>query len=470
MAKSELIDASTALPSGAMPTFSDIQTRQQSALAAMGRMAATHSDGMRLIRDGAALVAESMDADFYLVSQIDTEENSLVHQLGVNTRTRHPDEHPQEYRTSRLRSSSLAGYSMEVRQPLVIDDLPADARTDDLFLRSKGIRSALVQPLEYQKQPVGAIAVLNRKPLQFSAHDVLFIEMIANQVILSIGRERSERALAAEQRFTATLMEAVEALVLVLDDSGRIVRINGACQPITGFTQRDAVARSFCSTLLVPEEASTVRAYLNSLQAEADSVDFESFILTRGGVRRRIAWSFARYCEDDDFKLIGTGIDVTDLRQSQIELQQMQHVASESTRQLNDLLAKINRGQIPKTGHLQASHFEQPFQALPDGPHGERRLQPRRSYPYVQLMAPLPDNQLLPDRSDLREIRCREITGGGFSYLSAEMPDYESIVVAFGIAPALTYVTARIVHATPIDHDGQTAFAVGCVYTGRAKY
>ena len=94
---------------------------------------------------------------------------------------------------------------------------------------------------------------------------------------------------------------------------------------------------------------------------------------------------------------------------------------------------------------------------------------PRRNFPYIQLIAPI-RNGVLPQRSAFREIRCRDIAAGGFSFLAPEVPSETELVVAFGVGTNLTFLTAKVVHTASQTHNGKSVYTIGCQYTGRAKY
>ena len=98
-----------------------------------------------------------------------------------------------------------------------------------------------------------------------------------------------------------------------------------------------------------------------------------------------------------------------------------------------------------------------------------RRVCPRRAYPYRQSIAPI-INGALPPKGDFKEVHCRDIAAGGFSYVADAPPASNSLIVALGQAPNFTYVAAEIVHVNRVNRDGRHHYVVGCVYTGRANY
>ncbi len=96
----------------------------------------------------------------------------------------------------------------------------------------------------------------------------------------------------------------------------------------------------------------------------------------------------------------------------------------------------------------------------------DRRNQPRRPFPTSQFIAPYFDGQL-PTREMFRQVPCHDISSGGFSFLLPEPPDFQSFVVALGVPPKATYLTARVIHTT-VTHSGPVPMClVGCRFTGR---
>ena len=109
---------------------------------------------------------------------------------------------------------------------------------------------------------------------------------------------------------------------------------------------------------------------------------------------------------------------------------------------------------------------EQPFEVMDKQREHERREHPRRAYPYVQLLAPRVDEHV-PDLSIFRQVTCQDIASGGFSFLSRIRVNQGCYIVALGSPPLLTYVTAEVVHQTPVLIDETQYYSVGCRYTGR---
>jgi hypothetical protein len=100
------------------------------------------------------------------------------------------------------------------------------------------------------------------------------------------------------------------------------------------------------------------------------------------------------------------------------------------------------------------------------GHSSERRGRQRRPYPYYQFVAPFRDSQMPPPEA-FQQVRCHDISTGGFSYFTPHLPDHDVIVAAFGTAPDFTYLTAQIRYAKRVTQGARAMFQIGCQFLGR---
>lgn len=139
----------------------------------------------------------------------------------------------------------------------------------------------------------------------------------------------------AERRFYTTILDMVNALIIVVDTDGHIVGFNGACERVSGYTFEDVYGRHF-SFLLPPETDVTfgdLRAQVRALLSEPRVfIPFENVWLTRDGGRRQIEWSVTAVFDDNgalDY-VICTGNDVTERREMQRELEEAQRQVAQT--------------------------------------------------------------------------------------------------------------------------------------------
>lgn len=99
-------------------------------------------------------------------------------------------------------------------------------------------------------------------------------------------------------------------------------------------------------------------------------------------------------------------------------------------------------------------------------PLADRRREPRHEFDCVQRIAPYRDGRV-PAADEFREVHCRDLSSGGFSFWLPSPPDYSSLVVALGQNGSLSYLSAEIIHTTAVERGDTSVYLVGCRFTGR---
>lgn len=113
-------------------------------------------------------------------------------------------------------------------------------------------------------------------------------------------------------------LEAVGALVVVIDVDGRIVYWNGSCSDLTGYSLDEVRGRRLWDFLLVPEEVERMKAVFAEVGAVDHTHLFANYWVTKSGDRRWIAGSHSRAAGPDGRVqyFIKTGIDRTESKHS----------------------------------------------------------------------------------------------------------------------------------------------------------
>ena len=146
--------------------------------------------------------------------------------------------------------------------------------------------------------------------------------VLAEMVDISDEMAAHENLRAREQLVDA-IPDVVEALVLVLDAQGRVVRFNGACERLSGYSSAEVVGRMVWDVVIPPAEVEDVRAVVTNLRAGTFPNSHENHWLTRTGELRLISWE--NTCLTDDrgavTHVIATGIDITERKRAAEKLQ-----------------------------------------------------------------------------------------------------------------------------------------------------
>lgn len=75
----------------------------------------------------------------------------------------------------------------------------------------------------------------------------------------------------------------------------------------------------------------------------------------------------------------------------------------------------------------------------------ERRGRKRYRFWANQWIAPW-DRGAMPSDEAFFEVQCYDLTRGGFSFFLPARPEFDSLVVAFGVPPRMIYLGAEVAH------------------------
>ncbi|MGO9139757.1 MAG: PAS domain S-box protein [Syntrophales bacterium] len=128
-----------------------------------------------------------------------------------------------------------------------------------------------------------------------------------------------EEELQCERDFTDRVLSVAGALVTVLDTEGRIVRFNGACERATGYAFPEVRGRPFWDLFIIPEELQSVKDAFMDLCGGLFPIEHENYWVAKDGSRRFIRWTNTAMIGPSGTVeyVIGTGIDITDRKQTE---------------------------------------------------------------------------------------------------------------------------------------------------------
>jgi len=440
-------------------------TNRQEALVALGRRALASPDPATLMRDAAALLAEIFGAPLCGAAWVSPDGRCLHFQL-ASADSEQSTEKPKCFEYSTQGEQSLAGYALHVARPVTTDDLAHEQRFGDAVLRQQGVRSAVAVPLKMPGRSFGALLACSPEVRAFHSEHMPFAEAVAHLVATTLARVDAESALARERRFATSVIDTVDALVLLLDKRGHVVRMNRTCEQVTDFSLLEIQNRPVWSVLAAPNEQELFQDAVRRVVRGQSVVRFESLLLTKHSAERHVTWSASGVPDGSGgLTILLAGLDITTQRQAEEAARRAEQVA-QKTRQA---MARVLLGKPAKELNEEQQPDEMPFvpREVPAG--GERRRHPRRAYPYVQRIAPITGDEL-PPLDSFYEVQCHDIAAGGFSFYADSPLAADSLVVALGTPPRLTYLVAQVAHVTRVERDGKKVFLIGCNYTDRVDY
>jgi PAS domain S-box-containing protein len=199
--------------------------------------------------------------------------------------------------------------------------------------------------------------------------------------------KHTERALKQERNFVSGILDTVGALVTVLDQEGRIVRFNRACELTTGYAFEEVRGKHIWEFFLLPEEAARSRSVIAQLSADLLPQDYQSHWVMRHGASRLIAWSNSQLPDSEGLPqyIIATGIDITD--REQLERALLNISAREQRRIGQDLhdglgqhltgiafMAKVHEEKLARTNLADAADAAKLVRLVNEAVHKTREL------------------------------------------------------------------------------------------------
>jgi PAS domain S-box-containing protein len=133
--------------------------------------------------------------------------------------------------------------------------------------------------------------------------------------------KREQQSLERERNFVSAILDTAGSLVIVLDTHGCIVRFNGECERLTGYSACEVMGKPFWDLLSPTEQVPTVKEAFSNVLAGNVPNRHESDWLTRSGDSRLIAWRLTALRDEHGRTehVIGAGIDITEARRAEQE-------------------------------------------------------------------------------------------------------------------------------------------------------
>jgi len=159
--------------------------------------------------------------------------------------------------------------------------------------------------------------------VEISSH---IIRLNGDPVTISIARDiterkMSEKALRSERNFVSTVLDTVNAVIVVLDQAGRIVRCNRELQEISGYALEDISGKKASEIFTFVEDENKSPDVIGAAANFARKG--EVMVKARDGSARILSYSGVPLINDGAIKyIIGTAIDITDRRTADAEISQ----------------------------------------------------------------------------------------------------------------------------------------------------
>jgi len=156
------------------------------------------------------------------------------------------------------------------------------------------------------------------------------------EYVIGLRTERLNSTLKELQHqkdFTDRLISTAGALIIVLDEKGRIEIFNRKCEEVTGFSEDEVKGRPIWEFLIPEKDKLKARMVFDELVRYRLPNSAENHLLTKKGREITILWNNTVIVDDNNELewIIGTGVDLTEKKNLERQLQESQKLQAIGT-------------------------------------------------------------------------------------------------------------------------------------------
>ncbi len=221
---------------------SELQARvyQQAVVAEIGRRALTGTALDVLMPYAARAVAEALGVEYCKVLEWTPDQQAFFLRAGVGW-----DEGHMGTAVADAESNSQAGYTLQARQPVIVEDLSVETRFDGpTFLHDQGVRSGVSVLIAGSERPFGVLGAHTTETRSFSSNDVNFLQSVANVLAGAVDRARTEEQLRKNEAHVRAILETTVDGIITIDERGHIQSFNEAAEDIFGYAEEEVLGQN----------------------------------------------------------------------------------------------------------------------------------------------------------------------------------------------------------------------------------
>ncbi len=174
-----------------------------------------------------------------------------------------------------------------------------------------------------------AVEMMRCGALDYVVKDAQFLEFlptVVNRALTQLHQQKrleaAEQQLKKQHAFSASVLHASGAIMLIADARGRLVQCNQAFEKITGRSGEEMRGMSLSELFASPGDAEAALDLTRQITADAGPKEIEHSLHTQSGDRRLITWSITTLGDSDgtvEF-IIASGIDITERKRLEEEV------------------------------------------------------------------------------------------------------------------------------------------------------
>ena len=174
-----------------------------------------------------------------------------------------------------------------------------------------------------------AVKMMRSGALDYLVKDAQFLEFlpaVVGRALSQLDRQKrletAEEELKKQHAFSASVLHASGAIMLIADAGGRLVQWNQACEKTTGWSGEEMLHKRFWDLLRVPDEGGGGHAIVRKIIANPAPREYEGSLVAKNGELHLITWSITTLRDQHgavEF-IIASGIDITERKRLEEEV------------------------------------------------------------------------------------------------------------------------------------------------------
>ncbi|MFV1992948.1 MAG: EAL domain-containing protein [Acidiferrobacterales bacterium] len=124
----------------------------------------------------------------------------------------------------------------------------------------------------------------------------------------------AEEALRHEKNFVSAILQTANSLLVVMDNNGRIIRFNRACEQLTGYSFNDVSGKFLWESLLEEKDIEPIKKIFKNLNHSTFPGNTKNCWLSKDGKKHMIEWSNSVISSDGNRVsfVVALGNDITE--------------------------------------------------------------------------------------------------------------------------------------------------------------
>ena len=317
-------------------------TCQQRVIIFLGQKALVSHDLNTLMDEVVRKVAETLDNEYCKVLELLPERNEMLLRAGVGWKKGLVGN-----ATVHTGPDSQAGYTLNSKKPVIVEDLNTETRfSDPQLLREHNVVSGMSVAIQGSDGPWGVLGTHTTRHVTFTRDDINFLHSVANLLANAIARKNTEDTLKESEEKYRKLIETAHDAIVSFNEKGIINICNQMAVKSFGYSVSEIVGQPV--TTIIPdiyknERQSGMNQFLNLGVSNIVDTTVELSAKSKEGTEFPIEMSLS-YHKTRGRKYISTAIirDITFQKKAKQQLIERAMEVEKTHKELKDFVYMVS--------------------------------------------------------------------------------------------------------------------------------